>query len=224
VRADALYSEAKAGTSTLSAARGAYEDVIAVAAVGSTEAVAAQTRLDEIAAREEIERLQTDYARYEEQRKQEIAAAEAELEAIRVKKDPLWGGRFQARGWIERVSPTVDPASGNFRVTARLETGEPPDRLLPGMLVRLDIVTERHPDSLVVPKRAIRREGDRGVIFLVEGGVAREVEVEEGFTAGDYVEVLPLGEATLAEGAEVVVVGNRDLETGAEVAVRADGE
>jgi hypothetical protein len=106
VQADAVYAEAKAGTASFEAARAAYEDVIALAAVRSTEAVAAQTRLDEIAAREEIERLQSDYARYEDERRAEIAAAEAELEAIRIKKDPLWGGRFQARGWIERAART----------------------------------------------------------------------------------------------------------------------
>jgi membrane fusion protein (multidrug efflux system) len=136
---------------------------------------------------------------------------------ISAEADGLAGRTF--RGWIERISPTVDAASGNFRVTARLETGEPPDRLLAGMLVRLDIVTERHADSLVVPKRAIRREGDRSVIFLVEDGLARELEVEEGFTDEDHVEVTPV-EGELAEGALVVVVGNRDLEPGAEVTIR----
>ena len=125
-------------------------------------------------------------------------------------------------GWIERVSPTVDPASGNFRVTARLETGVAPDCLLPGMLVRLDIVTERHPNSLVVPKRAIRREGDRSVLFTVVGGAAHQVEVEEGFADGDDIEVVAVGESALAPGDRVVVVGNRDLEQGAEVVVQQD--
>jgi membrane fusion protein (multidrug efflux system) len=137
---------------------------------------------------------------------------------ITAEADGLAGRTFE--GWIERVSPTVDAASGNFRVTARLETGEPPDKLLPGMLVRLDIITERHPDSLVVPKRSIRREGDRSVLFVAADGLAHEIEVEEGLTDGDDVEVTPVGDAVLEEGAQVVVVGNRDLEQGAEVTIR----
>jgi len=141
-----------------------------------------------------------------------------ELLEITARADGLSGKVFE--GWIERVSPTVDPASGNFRVTARLETGEAPDRLLPGMLVRLDIVTERHPSSLVVQKRAIRREGDRSVLFVVEDGVAHQVEVEEGFPDGDDVEVITVGERALAPGEPVVIVGNRDLEEGMEVAVQ----
>ncbi len=143
---------------------------------------------------------------------------ESRLE-ITATADGLTGRTF--RGWIERVSPTVDAASGNFRVTARLETGQPPDRLLPGMLVRLDIITERHPNALVVPKRSIRREGDRSVVFVVEDGLATMVEVEEEFADGDDIEVTPVGDAVLAEGAQVVIVGNRDLEQGAEVTIPA---
>jgi membrane fusion protein (multidrug efflux system) len=135
---------------------------------------------------------------------------------VAVRAEALPGRLF--RGRIERISPTIDAASGNFRVTARLDPSEPGGaRLLPGMLVRLEIVTDRHPGALVVKKRAIRREADKGLIFVVESNVARRVEVEEGFGEGDSVEVIPLGGRALAEGDLVVVVGNRDLEDGAEV-------
>jgi hypothetical protein len=73
----------------------------------------------------------------------------------------------------------------------------------------------------VVKKRAIRREADKGLIFVVDGTVARRVEVEEGFGEGDLVEVIPLGGRPLAEGDLVVVVGNRDLEDGSEVSFDA---
>lgn len=132
--------------------------------------------------------------------------------------EALPGKRF--RGRIERIAPTIDVASGNFRITARMEAaaeGDPKARLVPGMLVRLEIVTERHPQALVVPKRAIRREGDRSTIFVVEDGKARSVEVVESFTDDSSVEVTPANGAKLDTGANVVVVGNRDLEEGAEV-------
>ena len=140
------------------------------------------------------------------------------LLAIHATAEALPGVVFD--GQLERIAPTIDPASGNFRVTARLEVGEPPMTLLPGMLVRLGIVTERHPDALVVPKRAIRREGDRNLIFVIKQNVAHEVVVEEGFPDGDDVEVIAL-EGELAAGDQVVVVGNRDLEQGAEVTLPA---
>jgi RND family efflux transporter MFP subunit len=147
------------------------------------------------------------------------ASGGAEL-AIRAFAEALPGKVFGGR--IERIAPTIDAASGNFRVTARLEgaaEGEGEARLLPGMLVRIEIVTDRHPEALVVPKRAIRREGDRNRIFVVRDGVAKSVEVEERFSDDLDVEIAPLGGAALAAGEKVVVVGNRELEDGAEVQI-----
>ncbi len=144
------------------------------------------------------------------------ASARAELELFAT-AEALPGKRFPGR--IERVAPTIDAASGNFRVTARLE-GSSSDgraRLLPGMLVRLEIVTERRPDALVAPKRAIQREGDRSTIQVVEAGRAKSVEVLEGLSDDTYVEIEAREAGALAAGQLVIVVGNRDLENGAEV-------
>lgn len=126
------------------------------------------------------------------------------------------------RGVVERISPTIDPLNGNFRVTTRIEgESERPseDGLLPGMLVRLRIVTARHPEALVVEKRAVRREGDRSIIFIVEDGVARrrDVVTDEAFSDDDHVEIRAIDEKPLTAGMRVVVVGNRDLEDGDEV-------
>jgi multidrug efflux pump subunit AcrA (membrane-fusion protein) len=95
-------------------------------------------------------------------------------------------------------------------------------RLLPGMLVRLEIVTDRHTRALVAPKRALRREGDRSTIFVVDGNVARAIAVAEGFSDEQGIEVIPQGDAKLSAGMRVVVVGNRDLEDGAEVSLSAE--
>ena len=152
------------------------------------------------------------------------AGSDDEL-AIALEPDALPGTRYDGR--ILFVSPTIDPASGQFRVTLGVEQPGPDDprpMLLPGMQVRVKIVTDRHPEALVVPKRALVREGDRYHLFVVEGDRARRVRVEEGFTTDDDVEVLPYGDAVLEAGADVVVVGNRDLEDGAAVeAVRWAG-
>lgn len=141
------------------------------------------------------------------------------------------------RGSIERISPGINPQSGSFTVHARIEpTGViedgglhegsadlanghaiPRGRLLPGMLVRLEIVTDRHPHALVVPKRCLRREGESNLIFTVHDGRARRVEVQEGFADDVSSEVTPLVAGALAAGDLVVVVGNRELEDGSEV-------
>ncbi|HTF89858.1 MAG TPA: efflux RND transporter periplasmic adaptor subunit [Planctomycetota bacterium] len=151
-------------------------------------------------------------------------ARSAEIE-IFASAEALPGKRF--RGTIERVAPTIDPQSGNFRITARLTgqaEGETATTLLPGMLVRLEIITERRPTALVIPKRALRREGDVNMVFVVRGDHAHRVAVSEGLADGESLEVVPLAGGELRAGELVVVVGNRDLEDGSEVSIATGGE
>ncbi|MBL4771552.1 MAG: efflux RND transporter periplasmic adaptor subunit [Planctomycetes bacterium] len=130
-------------------------------------------------------------------------------------------------GSLRRVSPTVDAKSGSIRVTIDLEQPGPDDSrpaLLPGMMVRLHIITERHPDTLVVEKRALRREGDRRHIFVVRDGVARRVEVIEGLLGEYEVEIAPAEGESLMEGEAVVIVGGRELEDGKPVHIANEPE
>jgi len=141
---------------------------------------------------------------------------------IQVHPEALPGEVYE--GSIRFLSPTIDPESGTFRLTVDLAQPGPDDprpRLLPGMLVRLEITTDRHPQALVVPKRALRREGEAHTLVAVREGRAVVVEVEEGFSDDERVEVLPVEGHALAVGEPVVVVGNRDLENGAPVDVGA---
>ena len=122
-------------------------------------------------------------------------------------------------GRIERISPNIDATSGSFRVTVRLDEESGGARLLPGMLLRLRLVTERHRDAITVSKRALRREGETTILFAAEDGLARRIAVEEGFSGDDYIEVSPLDGARLEPGMEIVVVGNRDLEDGKQLEI-----
>jgi membrane fusion protein (multidrug efflux system) len=138
---------------------------------------------------------------------------------VRATTEALPGREFEGR--IERLSPSIDAVSGSFRVTVRLAPAPDGTSLLPGMLLRLRLVTERHLDALTVPKRALRREGETTLLFAVEDGRARRVEVAEGFSSDEHVEVTPVRGA-LEPGTPVVVVGNRDLEDGQPVEVSAE--
>lgn len=146
----------------------------------------------------------------------ERAGADGSAAEIEIVARPEAMPDVEYSGHIRIVSPTVDPSSGQFRVTIGLDQPDDPlrPRLLPGMLLRLDIVTERHPNALVVPKRAVVREGEAYFVFVVEDGIARRVRVTEGFTDDLAIEVAPTVAGTLAAGQPVVVVGNRDLEDG----------
>jgi RND family efflux transporter MFP subunit len=143
----------------------------------------------------------------------DAGASEVEALDIQIQPEALPGETYAGR--ILFVSPTIDAASGQFRVTLGVEQPAPEEGrspVLPGMLLRVRIVTERHPDALAVPKRAILREGDSFYVFVAENGQARRVRVKDGFTSDDHVEVSPTEEGALKPGDQVVVVGNRDLE------------
>ena len=150
-------------------------------------------------------------------------ARPAELELI-ASAEALPGVQF--RGSIERISPTIDPQSGNLRITARMQgkAEQGSAQLLPGMLVRLEIITERRRNALVIPKRALRREGDNNLVFVVRDNHAVRILVAEGLSDDESLEVTPLGGAVLEAGESVVVVGNRDLEEGGEVQVSTDAD
>jgi membrane fusion protein (multidrug efflux system) len=146
--------------------------------------------------------------------------------SITATADSFPGRSFQ--GWIERISPTIEAQSGQFRVTGRLECVQDGGRvrLLPGMLVRLRIVTDRHPEALVVPKRALEREGERRYLLVADRDASapghasvRRVEVDEGFGEGDWIEILPRAGQSLSAGDAVIVVGGRDLSEGEAVTI-----
>lgn len=147
-------------------------------------------------------------------------------EALRVTATSEARPGFRFAGEIKRTSPIIDRASGSFRVTANLEPASQPNaagrraRLLPGMLLRLYVVTGVHTDTLVVPKRAVRREGASVFVLAVRDGKVHRIPVREEFTTDEDVEVIPTDPALpLAEDDIVIVVGSRELEDGDRVAV-----
>ena len=121
---------------------------------------------------------------------------------------------------IERIAPAVDPATGTVKVTLAVPgaTG-----LRPGSFVRVEIVTETHPDALVLPRSALVAEGRRWHIYrvTVEGDRVQQLEVARGFEEGDRVEILETldGDRALEAGDEVVVVGASALSDGARIEV-----
>jgi membrane fusion protein (multidrug efflux system) len=128
---------------------------------------------------------------------------------------------FEAR--IERIAPVVDPATGTVKVTLAAASAE---GLRPGGFVRVEIVTDTHPRSLVVPRSALVAEGRRWHLFRLkaDGAAVEKVEVRPGYEEGDRVEILGADgtEAGLEPGTPVVVVGASALTDGARVDVAPD--
>ncbi|MEJ2516237.1 MAG: efflux RND transporter periplasmic adaptor subunit [Gammaproteobacteria bacterium] len=116
---------------------------------------------------------------------------------------------------VTRVSPTIEPDTGTFRVTLAVPSGE--GRLRPGMSGKLDIVYEIHRDTLMVPEDALLAEDAEAAVFVVDGGIAHRRTVATGITSDGRIEIL----SGLSAGESVVVVGQGGLRDGAAVDSRA---
>jgi membrane fusion protein (multidrug efflux system) len=128
--------------------------------------------------------------------------------------DALGGDRFV--GTISRISPTVDPQTGTFR--ARVEVPDGTRRLKPGMFARVNIVYERRPDTLQLPRSAILDADGEQSVYIVANGKAEQRRIRTGLTNGGWIEVVEG-----LEGSErVVVVGQAGLKSGTPVKVVGD--
>ena len=125
----------------------------------------------------------------------------------------------EASALIERIAPSVDPATGTVKVTVAV-TGE--SGLRPGAFVRVDIVTDTHPDAFVVARSALVAEGRRWHLYRVaEEDLVEQIEVVLGFESGDRVEIQhPVdSEITIAAGDQVVTLGAPALSDGAKIRI-----
>jgi HlyD family secretion protein len=75
-------------------------------------------------------------------------------------------------GQLSEIGAAVDLARGTVRVIVK--PVQPPDWLRPGQTVNVNILTHKAIRRLLVPPSAVRRSGDRIVIFVVEDGRALE--------------------------------------------------
>jgi HlyD family secretion protein len=122
------------------------------------------------------------------------------------------------------VIPTADRQKATVKVRLAFEELDP--RLLPDMGVKVAFLADPGEAAagaapgkpqLVVPRAAVRKNGDQDVVFVVQGGRAERRSIRLAPTAGDEAVVV----SGLAGGEQVVVEGPADLADGD--AVRAKG-
>jgi membrane fusion protein (multidrug efflux system) len=121
------------------------------------------------------------------------------------------GDRLSGR--IDLVNPLVDPDSGTIKVTVEVTDYPPTTR--PGDFVEVSIVTDRHTDSLLVPRVAVVSERGQRSIFVVDENTAHQRMVEVGFEDENHAEIL----SGLELGELVVIQGQRALRDGQPVTV-----
>jgi len=111
-------------------------------------------------------------------------------------------GERRFSGEIVFISPTVEVKTRSFLVKAKV--ANPDRRLNPGMFARVSLVTEVHPQAVVVPWASVIQTEKETYLYLLEDQTARKVPIELGKVTADWAEVLspPLkpGTAVIVEG------------------------
>jgi membrane fusion protein (multidrug efflux system) len=131
------------------------------------------------------------------------------------------GAEPVASGRVERIRPVVDPASGTVQVTVSVPAGSGGVVLRPGQFVNVDVVTEVLSERITLPRTAVLVDGAAPRVYVVQGGVGVEREVQLGFSRGDRVEI----RSGVQPGDSVVVVGQDSLRPqGAVRVMMVDGQ
>jgi RND family efflux transporter MFP subunit len=130
---------------------------------------------------------------------------------------------WQIPAHVITTVPTADRQKATVLVRIGFEELDP--RILPDMGVKVTFLREAEETSAtaaqaqpvtLVPKAAIRSEGDQGYAFVIAGERVDRRAVRTGGIDGDRLEVL----AGLRPGEQVVVSPPADLAAGAQVVVR----
>lgn len=117
------------------------------------------------------------------------------------------------------IVPTADRERATVRVRIGFDDLDP--RILPDMGVKVSFQSEelgtRGRPAVLVPKGAIRKDGDRSVVFLIDGeGRAERRAVQTAEIEGDEIGVL----AGISPGERVIVEGPAELKEGDRVRER----
>ena len=114
---------------------------------------------------------------------------------------------------VTRVSPIIDPETGTFKITIELDgTAE---GIKPGMFGRMNIVYDKHENTLLVPRSAIIETASDKFVFVVENEIGIRKTVETGFSGNGMVEII----SGLGDGENVITVGHVGLKNEASVVV-----
>jgi membrane fusion protein, multidrug efflux system len=123
-------------------------------------------------------------------------------------------------GYIRRISPVVEPRTGNVKVTIGLLNNQV---LLPGMYVEVEIILITKQDALLISKRSVVLDGEQLFVYRLKDGRRVErlalqpalmdplnIEPAAGFAEGDQLVVA--GQTGLKDGALVRLPGDPDPE------------
>jgi multidrug efflux pump subunit AcrA (membrane-fusion protein) len=117
-------------------------------------------------------------------------------------------------GTVQRVSPTIDPASRSGEV--EIVVANAGHRLKPGMFAKVTLILQQKHDVLVIPRAALRMSEKGAAVFVVHDDKAHLRQVTLGLQNDTEVEILDGG---LTPGTDIVLAGHHGLKHQAPVKV-----
>ena len=161
---------------------------------------------DKVVTLQELDPVYVDFRLPQEQ----LAQVHPGLE-VRLTLDAFPGESFP--GKINAVDPLVDSGSRNFQAEATV--ANPARKLLPGMFVRVTVLSGAQQRYLTLPQTSITFNPYGSTVFLVEKDAKGKRTAQQGFvttgpTRGDQIAVLK----GIKEGDEVVTSGQLKLKNG----------
>ena len=120
---------------------------------------------------------------------------------------PLNPGAATVAATISVLDRRIDPQTRLAAALVNLSAGS---ALLPGAVLRAQIVVATHDNAVAVPHAALLYAGDQPYLFVAAGGKAQRREAQIGLQDGDWVEIV----SGVKAGEPVIVSGNAVLEDG----------
>jgi len=120
------------------------------------------------------------------------------------------GTASKHEGRIERVAPTVDPATRT--AAAEVTVPNPDGTLRPGMYAEVVLISREKSDALIVPEEALVRGNGKTSVLRVVDGTARASLVRLGIVGDGRAEVLEgveAGDVIIVKGQYLVDDGDR---------------
>ena len=125
-------------------------------------------------------------------------------------RSEIYGQNQVFAATVERVFPTIDPASHTFTIKVKIPNGN--DMLRPGMYVNAKLFLGQE-DVIVVPYQAVLKlqGADNRYVYVNNNGVAKYVSVTLGQRFDDQVEIIS---DEIKPGDELIVIGQARLVDG----------
>ncbi len=130
---------------------------------------------------------------------------------VRISVDAMPDKSFS--GVVARISPTVSPETGTFKVT--VEVTDSDGQLKPGMFGRFNIIFDKREQAILVRRSAIIIGDLETVVYVIEDGVAHRRPITTGYTSDENIEIVE----GLTGDEVIVVVGQSGLKDGTKISI-----